>query len=246
MTMPMGPKTWPPPCRLARRMPKSAHCNCTAACSRRLTIDRYLRLDFVVEKIEGSIPTSRSRTCGSPPRSFTRSGKNRNVSVCTRSKPASYPPPCSPTVVSCTGSPSKRPTPGWRRSVACGQYSVSIPQVQTVGLPEALLHLGPGQPAPGAHIDSFKSIIDLIAMPGHERFVRPMISGATGIDAVLLVVAANEGVKPQTVEHINIAALLGLRRAVVAVSKTDLVEAGQARQVAHHVVRLLGQCQRDC
>ena len=60
-------------------------------------------------------------------------------------------------------------------------------------------------------------------MPGHERFVRTMISGATGIDAVLLVVAANEGIKPQTVEHIDIAGLLGLRRAVVAISKTDLV-----------------------
>jgi selenocysteine-specific elongation factor len=87
--------------------------------------------------------------------------------------------------------------------------------------------------------------IDLIDMPGHERFVRTMISGATGIDAVLLVVAANEGVKPQTVEHINIAALLGLRRAVVAVSKTDLVEAGQARQVADEAVRLLGRSGLD-
>jgi selenocysteine-specific elongation factor len=83
--------------------------------------------------------------------------------------------------------------------------------------------------------------IDLIDMPGHERFVRTMISGATGIDAVLLVVAANEGVKPQTVEHINIAALLGLRCAVVAVSKTDLVAAEQARQVAEDAVRLLGR-----
>src|SRR5215471_10147171 len=57
--------------------------------------------------------------------------------------------------------------------------------------------------------------INLIDMPGHERFVRTMISGATGIDAVLLVVAANEGVKPQTLEHVNIAGLLGLCRAVV-------------------------------
>ena len=47
--------------------------------------------------------------------------------------------------------------------------------------------------------------IDLIDMPGHERFVRTMISGATGIDAVLLVVAANEGIKPQTIEHVDIA-----------------------------------------
>jgi selenocysteine-specific elongation factor len=83
--------------------------------------------------------------------------------------------------------------------------------------------------------------IDLIDMPGHERFVRTMISGATGIDAVLLVVAANEGVKPQTVEHINIAALLGLRRAVVAISKTDLVGVEQARAVADDVLRLLGR-----
>jgi selenocysteine-specific elongation factor len=85
------------------------------------------------------------------------------------------------------------------------------------------------------------SEIDLIDMPGHERFVRTMISGATGIDAVLLVVAANEGIKPQTVEHIDIAALLGLRRAIVAISKTDLVAADDARRVADDTVRLLAQ-----
>ena len=81
--------------------------------------------------------------------------------------------------------------------------------------------------------------IDLIDMPGHERFVRTMISGATGIDAILLVLAANEGVKPQTVEHVDIAGLLGLRRAVVAISKTDLVAPEQARKVADDAVRLL-------
>jgi selenocysteine-specific elongation factor len=81
--------------------------------------------------------------------------------------------------------------------------------------------------------------IDVIDMPGHERFVRTMISGATGIDAVLLVVAANEGIKPQTVEHVDIASLLGLRHAVVAISKSDLVAAEQARRVAEEAVRLL-------
>jgi selenocysteine-specific elongation factor len=81
--------------------------------------------------------------------------------------------------------------------------------------------------------------IDLIDMPGHERFVRTMISGATGIDAVLLVVAANEGRKPQTVEHVDIAGLLGLRRAVVAISKTDLVSPEEAMRVADDAVRLL-------
>jgi selenocysteine-specific elongation factor len=83
--------------------------------------------------------------------------------------------------------------------------------------------------------------IDLIDMPGHERFVRTMISGATGIDAVLLVVAANEGVKPQTVEHVDIASLLGLRQAVIAISKTDLVAPDQANEVAADAVRLLAR-----
>lgn len=83
--------------------------------------------------------------------------------------------------------------------------------------------------------------IDLIDMPGHERFVRTMISGATGMDAVLLVVAANEGIKPQTIEHVDIAGLLGLRQAVVAITKTDLVEPEQARRVADETIRLLVQ-----
>ena len=73
--------------------------------------------------------------------------------------------------------------------------------------------------------------IDLIDMPGHERFVRTMIGGATGIDAVMMVVAANEGIKPQTVEHAEIAVLLGLTRAVLVVSKSDLVPAQAAGAV---------------
>jgi selenocysteine-specific elongation factor len=81
--------------------------------------------------------------------------------------------------------------------------------------------------------------IDLVDMPGHERFVRTMISGATGIDAVLLVVAANEGIKPQTVEHVDIASLLGLRCAVVAVTKADLVAGDQCRRTAEEAARLL-------
>ncbi len=69
--------------------------------------------------------------------------------------------------------------------------------------------------------------VDFIDMPGHERFVRTMVSGATGIDAVLLVVDAQEGVMPQTREHVDIAALLGVRRAVIAVARTDLADSGQ-------------------
>ena len=84
--------------------------------------------------------------------------------------------------------------------------------------------------------------IDLIDMPGHERFVRTMVSGATGMDAVLLVVAANEGLEPQTLEHVHIAGLLGVRRAVVAISKTDLTCGEDSARVAQEAVRLLARC----
>ena len=83
--------------------------------------------------------------------------------------------------------------------------------------------------------------VDLIDMPGHERFVRTMVAGATGIDAVLLVIAANEGVKPQTVEHVEIAGLLGLKRAVIAVTKADLVTAAAAAAVGRQAAALLGR-----
>lgn len=62
------------------------------------------------------------------------------------------------------------------------------------------------------------SVID---MPGHERFVGTMISGAVGIDVMLLVVAADEGVMPQTREHLAVAELLGIGRCIVALSKAD-------------------------
>ncbi len=89
------------------------------------------------------------------------------------------------------------------------------------------------------------TVIDLIDMPGHERFVRTMVAGATGLDAVLLVVAANEGVMPQTVEHVDIASLLGLRRAAVAVTKTDLVTPEEAERAAKDALQLLVRCGLD-
>ncbi|MGE5178458.1 MAG: selenocysteine-specific translation elongation factor [Bacteroidota bacterium] len=64
--------------------------------------------------------------------------------------------------------------------------------------------------------------VGIVDVPGHERFVKNMLAGATGIDVALLVVAADEGVKPQTREHLAIVDLLGIRRGVVALTKTDL------------------------
>jgi selenocysteine-specific elongation factor len=89
-----------------------------------------------------------------------------------------------------------------------------------------------------AHFVAGDATVDLIDMPGHERFVRTMVSGATGIGAVLLVVAANEGVQAQTVEHIEIAALLGLRQTVLAVTKRDLATPERLAEVTRDSLAL--------
>jgi selenocysteine-specific elongation factor len=66
--------------------------------------------------------------------------------------------------------------------------------------------------------------LSVIDVPGHERFVRTMVAGATGIDLFLLVVDALEGARPQTLEHLQILRLLGLERGVVAVTKADAAD----------------------
>ncbi len=79
----------------------------------------------------------------------------------------------------------------------------------------------------------------VVDVPGHERFVRHMVAGASGIDLVLLVVAADEGVMPQTREHLAIALLLGVRRGVVALTKCELVEPAWLALVEDDVRALL-------
>ena len=64
----------------------------------------------------------------------------------------------------------------------------------------------------------------IIDVPGHERFVSNMLAGAGGIDLALLVVAADEGVMPQTREHLGILSLLGIPRGVIAITKCDLAD----------------------
>jgi len=80
--------------------------------------------------------------------------------------------------------------------------------------------------------------LSLVDVPGHERFVRAMVAGATGIDLFLLVIDAAEGARPQTHEHLAILRLLGVERGVVAVTKADAVDAetlelalGEAREL---------------
>lgn len=83
----------------------------------------------------------------------------------------------------------------------------------------------------------------VIDVPGHERFVRQMVSGATGVDVALLVIAADDGVMPQTVEHMAVLDLLGVRSAVVALSKTDLLDEEWVEFMAEEVQeKLAGTC----
>lgn len=76
----------------------------------------------------------------------------------------------------------------------------------------------------------------LIDVPGHERFVRNMVAGVHGMDAVMLVVAADEGVMPQTREHLDILHLLGVRQGLTVITKIDLVDE-EMRELVREVVQ---------
>jgi selenocysteine-specific elongation factor len=82
-------------------------------------------------------------------------------------------------------------------------------------------------------------LLGFVDVPGHERFVHNMLAGATGIDAALLVVSAVEGIKPQTVEHLQILDLLGLDRGIVALTKADLANDDQILERMAEVETLL-------
>ena len=70
--------------------------------------------------------------------------------------------------------------------------------------------------------------LSVVDVPGHERFVRTMVAGATGIDLFLMVVAADDGVMPQTREHAEVLRALGVGAGVVAVTKADLADPARA------------------
>ncbi len=80
--------------------------------------------------------------------------------------------------------------------------------------------------------------IEIVDVPGHERFIKNMLAGVGGIDVALLVIAADEGVMPQTREHLAICSLLQIQRGLVALTKTDLVEADWLELVREDVATL--------
>ena len=73
-------------------------------------------------------------------------------------------------------------------------------------------------------------IVGVVDVPGHVDFIRNMVAGAHGVDVVIFVVAADDGIMPQTHEHLHILTLMGLRHGLVALTKIDLVERGSARR----------------
>src|SRR5437763_1767063 len=75
-----------------------------------------------------------------------------------------------------------------------------------------------------ARLDLGEFRLGIVDVPGHERFIKNMLAGATGIDLAVLVIAADDSVMPQTREHLEILRLLGLRHGVIALTKCDLVD----------------------
>src|SRR5689334_3902309 len=89
----------------------------------------------------------------------------------------------------------------------------------------------PEEKARGITIDIGFAMLDLppfllgiVDVPGHERFIKNMLAGATGIDLAVLIVAADDSIMPQTREHLEILQLLGLRHGIIALTKCDLVD----------------------
>ncbi|MCE9533823.1 MAG: selenocysteine-specific translation elongation factor [Planctomycetes bacterium] len=90
-----------------------------------------------------------------------------------------------------------------------------------------------------AYLDLGEYRLGIVDVPGHERFIRNMLAGATGIDLALLVISAGESIKPQTLEHLEILKLLDLRHGVIALTKIDLVDATMREVVALEIRELV-------
>ena len=81
--------------------------------------------------------------------------------------------------------------------------------------------------------------VGIVDVPGHENFIKTMVAGASGMDAVILVVAADDGVMPQTREHLEILTLLGIRHGIVALTKIDRVPIEERQKVIADVAYFL-------
>jgi selenocysteine-specific elongation factor len=92
-----------------------------------------------------------------------------------------------------------------------------------------------------AHLDLAGQRYGVVDVPGHERFIKSMVAGAGGIDLVCLVIAADEGIMPQTREHLDVCELLGVRRGIVVLTKRDLVDDDWCALMIEEVREALGR-----
>lgn len=90
-----------------------------------------------------------------------------------------------------------------------------------------------------AYLPTEAGTLGFIDVPGHEKFIHTMLAGASGIDFALLIVAADDGVMPQTREHLALIGLLGITRGLVALTKADLADAARRAEVAGEIAALL-------
>ena len=81
--------------------------------------------------------------------------------------------------------------------------------------------------------------VGIVDVPGHERFIKNMVAGVSGIEAVLFTIAADEGIMPQTREHLDILRLLGVSRGIVVLTKTDLVDPDWLAMIKDDVAKYL-------
>jgi len=86
-----------------------------------------------------------------------------------------------------------------------------------------------------------ESMLGFVDVPGHEKFVHTMVAGAVGMDYGLLVIAADDGIMPQTIEHLRILELLGVGDICVAITKIDMVDQQQIDTVQLEIENLLSQ-----
>ena len=88
-------------------------------------------------------------------------------------------------------------------------------------------------------------VIGFVDVPGHQRFIKNMLAGVANVDHALVVVAADDGVMPQTVEHVQILDLLGVKHASIAITKSDKAAASRCDEVAAQVQTLVGEARVD-
>ena len=81
--------------------------------------------------------------------------------------------------------------------------------------------------------------LGIVDVPGHEKFIKNMVSGAAGIDLVMMVIAADEGIMPQTKEHLNICSVLGISKGIIALTKIDLVEKDWLKLIQSEIIEFL-------